>query len=98
MKPFNLKTAILLFSALFSLKAEAQSYGEIRGIIKNSSLEAVPYATIKILQGNMLVGGTQSNEEGRYSYKPLNPGSYEMVVMQPEYLTQPVNKIKIVSN
>jgi hypothetical protein len=100
MKTLNLKTttmAILL--AIVSFSAIAQGgYGEIRGIIKDKDLEPVPFATVKILQGNLLVGGTQSDAEGRYKYKPLTPGTYEMLIMEIGHQTQPVNKIVVTPN
>lgn len=99
MKTLKLKTAMLsLLFIVIGLKISAQGYGEIRGIIKNTELEPVPFATIKILQGNILIGGTQTNEVGKYSYKPLNPGSYDIVVIESGHQTQPVNKIKIIPN
>jgi hypothetical protein len=76
----------------------AQGFGEIRGLIKDDALEPVPFATVKILQGNLLIGGTQSDMDGKYHYKPLNPGVYEMIVIEAGHQTQPVNKISIVPN
>jgi hypothetical protein len=95
-----IKTAIaLVLISLNGLKACAQGgYGEIRGIIKNTDLEPVPFATVKILQGNLLVGGTQTDMDGRYKYKPLTPGSYEMVVIEPGHATQQINKIAVIPN
>ncbi|MBL7919469.1 MAG: carboxypeptidase regulatory-like domain-containing protein [Bacteroidia bacterium] len=100
MKTLNLKTAIIcLVLVVLGLNSKAQGYGEIRGIIKNSTdLEPVPFATVKILQGNLLIGGTQTDIEGRYKYKPLDPGTYDMVIMEPGHQTQPVNKIKVIPN
>jgi len=99
MKTLDLKTTLLcLVFVLFGLSNKAQGYGEIRGIIKNTDLETVPFATIKILQGKLLIGGTQSDAEGKYKYKPLDPGTYDIVVLEPGHQTQPVNKIKVIPN
>lgn len=99
MKTLNLKTTLTcLVLVVLGLTIKAQGYGEIRGIIKNMELEPVPFATIKILQGNLLIGGTQTDIEGRYKYKPLDPGTYDMVIMEPGHQTQPVNKIKVIPN
>lgn len=87
--------ALLLLSGLYSF---AQSYGEIRGTITDESKEPVPFATVKILQGNVLIGGTQTDLEGRFLYKPLNPGTYDMIVLEGGHQTQPVNKIRVVPN
>ncbi len=99
MKTLNLKTAfICLLFVAFGLNSNAQGYGEIRGIIKSTDLEPVPFATVKILQGKILIGGTQTDIEGKYKYKPLDPGTYDIVIMDPGHQTQPVNKIKVVPN
>lgn len=98
MKTLTLKTRFICICLLFSMKSFAQGYGEIRGIIKDSNLEPVPYATVKILQGTQLISGTQTDENGRYVVKPLNPGDYEMLVIEPGHVTQPVNKIKVTPN
>jgi hypothetical protein len=99
MKTTQLKTGIICFLAALYLNGSAQAgFGEIRGIIKDTELQPVPFATIKILQGNQLIGGTQSDAEGRYKYKPLTPGSYEMLVMEAAHQTQPVNKISVAPN
>lgn len=84
--------ATLVIPALLSAQI---SYGEIRGVIKNTNLEIVPYATVKILQGSQLIGGTQSDEKGNYKYKPLVPGIYDMVVMESGHATQPINKVLV---
>lgn len=99
MKTLNLKTILIcLLVVVFGLSSRAQGYGEIRGIIKNTDLEAVPFATVKILQGNTLVGGTQTDMDGKYKYKPLDPGTYDMIIIEPGHQTQPVNKIKVIPN
>jgi len=100
MKTISIKNKVIAFIfAALALNSQAQGgYGEIRGIIKNVDLEVVPYATVKILQGNLLIGGTQTDMEGHYKYKPLNPGSYEIVIMESGHQTQQVNKIKVIPN
>jgi len=94
-KSVILAIAITLFSNLI---AAQESYGEIRGIIKNADLEPVPFATIKVLQGSRLVGGAQSDERGKYHYKPLSPGNYEIIVMSLEYNTKGVKDIRVIPN
>lgn len=89
---------LLALALVTGQNALAQSYGEIRGVIKNNQQEEVPFATIKILQGTHLVGGTQANDAGEYHYKPLNPGTYEIMVMDAGHQTQPVHKISVAAN
>ncbi|MCA6437344.1 MAG: carboxypeptidase regulatory-like domain-containing protein [Bacteroidota bacterium] len=95
----NLKQILILslIGLVNSVNAQA-AYGEIRGKITNTDGKTVPFATIKIVQADLLVGGTQSDENGNYVYKPLTPGSYDMYVSDPEHQTQPIKKIKIIPN
>lgn len=93
---FNL--IVILACQLCTYGLFAQSYGEIRGYIKNNDNEAIPFATVKILQGSVLVSGAQTNENGAYSCKPLNPGTYEMVILQTEYKTQLIKNISVKPN
>jgi hypothetical protein len=100
MKTTNLKKGMIaIIFAVSSLNSAAQGgYGEIRGIVKDTEFQPVPFATVKILQGNMLIGGTQTDAEGHYKYKPLIPGSYDMVVLEAGHQIQPVNKIAVIPN
>lgn len=98
MKTIGLKIKLLALTLLSAFSNNAQSYGEIRGVVTNASKEPIPFAVVKILQGNLLVGGTQTDLEGRYQYKPLTPGTYEMIVLEPGHITQPINKIRVVPN
>lgn len=96
MKTFCL-LAIATLLASSSVTTAQISYGEIRGLIRNTHLENVPYATVKILQGNRLVGGTETDENGKYKYKPLVPGFYEVAVLEPGHLTQRINKVEVMA-
>jgi|GEM_PF-513214 len=98
-KTLNYKNVLCALYTIIALPGISQSIGEIRGIIKDKNdLQPVPFATVKILQGNQLMGGTQTDLDGRYSYKPLVPGIYEILVIEPGHITQPVNKIKVIPN
>lgn len=98
-RTLNYRTLACCFLAGLISTAMAQSAGELRGVIKDAdNLQPVPFATIKILQDKQLIGGTQTDENGRYTYKPLVPGTYELMVIESGYLSQPVNKIKVIPN
>lgn len=98
MKNLNYKKVLCALFTSIALTSFSQSIGEIRGIIKDTDLQPVPYATVRILQGKQLIGGTQTDENGRYSYKPLVPGTYELLITEAGHQTQPVNKIKVIPN
>jgi hypothetical protein len=76
----NLKhnlAAILIGISSFSALAQG-STGALKGQILNTDHEPVFGATIKILQGGSLIGGTSTDVDGMYTYKPLNAGSYDV--------------------
>jgi len=93
----NLKITIIAgLLALNSIPSFAQStYGAIKGLITNKEGEPVFGASIKITQGGALVGGTQTDENGKYTYKPLNPGTYEVVAFGMEFSTQSVTGVSV---
>ncbi len=93
----NLKqhlAAILI--GISSLSASAQgSTGTLKGQILNDTHEPVIGAIIKIIQGGSLVGGTNTDVDGMYTYKPLNAGSYDVVVSSSETQTKKVTDVRI---
>lgn len=92
----NLKQIILL--TLISLETFSQSsMGALKGQILNSDHEPVFGAVIKILQGGSLVGGTSTDPEGLYTYKPLNAGHYDVLVSSQETQTKKIINVRVSS-
>lgn len=51
--------------------------GTLKGVIKDSKTgEAIPFANVVVELGGIQVGTGQSNFNGEYQIKPINPGSY----------------------
>jgi hypothetical protein len=93
----NLKQilATVLFG-LGSLIVSAQnSSGVLKGQILNEDHEPVIGATVKILQAGSLVGGTSTDADGLYTYKPLNAGSYEILIISSETRTKKVTDVRV---
>ncbi|MES2512618.1 MAG: carboxypeptidase regulatory-like domain-containing protein [Bacteroidota bacterium] len=94
MKNLKLHVTILLLS-ISSLSFAQNSTGVIKGEILNSDHQPVFGATIKITQAGVLIGGTTTDEEGHYTYKPLNPGNYELIVSSFETQTKKITDIRV---
>jgi hypothetical protein len=77
-----------------SMALQAQN-GAIRGQILNDDHLPVFGATVKLLQGGSLVGGASTDEDGKYTIKPLNAGSYEIFVSSMETQTKHVTGVKV---
>ncbi|MBI3520791.1 MAG: carboxypeptidase regulatory-like domain-containing protein [Bacteroidetes bacterium] len=86
----------LLVIGSWSLSAQS-SMGAIKGQILNNDNEPVFGAVIKILQGGVLIGGTDTDDKGMYTYKPLNAGSYEVMVSSAETQTKRVTDVRVSS-
>ena len=67
----------------------------MKGQILNSDHEPVIGATIKILQGGSLIGGTSTDADGMYTYKPLNAGSYDVLIQSAEIQTKKITNVKV---
>jgi len=93
----NLKhnlAAILIGISSFSALAQG-STGALKGQILNTDHEPVFGATIKILQGGSLIGGTSTDVDGMYTYKPLDAGSYDVLVSSAETQSKKVTDVRV---
>lgn len=91
----NLKNQLAIVLMLFTgLTTRAQT-GAIKGQILNNDNEPVIGATIRITSGGILIGGSFTDENGKYTYKPINAGSYEIIVQSPEIQTKRMNKVEV---
>ena len=64
----------------FSVAAFAQAgAGTLKGTIKDAKTgEPIPFANVVVEVGGIQLGTGQSNFDGEYQIKPLDPGSYEV--------------------
>lgn len=88
-------TALLLIGSL-SVFSQG-SMGALKGQVLNDESLPVFGATIRILQGGALVGGTDTDENGMYTYKPLNAGSYDVLISSVETRTKKVTDVRVSS-
>lgn len=74
----------LLIAVLVSSTCQAQNSGEIKGKVFNPDNEPVPFANVYVKYGSELIGST-TDLDGRFTLKPLNPGTYNVEVSTVEY-------------
>jgi hypothetical protein len=91
----TLLLSLLLISGLFGFSQN--SMGVLKGQILNNDNEPVIGATIKILQGGFLIGGTDTDEKGLYTYKPLGAGSYDLLISSMETQTKRITDVRVSS-
>jgi len=78
---------IAFMISLGSVKAQSGS-GEIRGkVLDSKTKEGVPFANVVVLMNGVQAGLGQTDFDGVYSVKPLNPGKYDVKVIILGYQT-----------
>ena len=89
------KRLLHLFLLLFiSLSAFAQT-GTLRGIVKDTNGITLPFATVMIQKEGTEINGTQTDVNGVYTFKALNPGQYDVLVSYIGYATEKVEAVQI---
>jgi hypothetical protein len=92
------KTTLTALLVIGSLSVFSQgSMGALKGQVLNDESMPVFGATVRILQGGALVGGTDTDENGMYTYKPLNAGSYDVLISSVETRTKKVTDVRVSS-
>lgn len=94
MKQLKLISLGLLLIGSIVMKAQS---GVLKGQILNDDHQPVFGATIKILQGGALMGGTTTDMDGKYTYKPLNAGYYELIISSMETQTKRLTNVYVSS-
>ena len=90
----NFYLTLILFSAVVS-KVFAQS-GEIRGQIKElGGKDGIPFASVAAMQGGQQVIATQTDVDGNYVLKPLNPGKYDVKTTYVGYTPATTNGVLV---
>ncbi|MFT5969904.1 MAG: hypothetical protein ACI8ZO_000403 [Flavobacteriales bacterium] len=89
--------ALIIFVGAASVAA-AQS-GTLKGVVTEKSTgESIPTANVIVKQDGQVVNGTVADFDGRYTIKPLNPGTYTIEVSFIGYATQPISGVIISPN
>ncbi|HLG34487.1 MAG TPA: TonB-dependent receptor [Bacteroidia bacterium] len=84
------------FALLFCCITVAAQTGSIQGkIVDKITKEPIPFANIAAYKGGSLIGGAQTDFDGKYSIKPLDPGSYDVKATIVGYGTKEVTNVLV---
>lgn len=85
---------VAFIALLFFCFTAAAQTGSIQGkIIDKNTKEPIPFANITAYKSGSLIGGAQSDFDGKYSIKPLDPGAYDVKVTIVGYGTKEVTNV-----
>ncbi len=93
-----LLTLVIAFGSILSIHAQV-GQGSIKGVVKDGdSGEPIPFANVTLMNGSDQVIGTTTDFDGRYTLKPIPPGTYDLQVSYVGYQTKRVAGISVSSD
>ncbi len=94
-KGFPILLVIILLSS-FNFVNSQNLLGIIKGsITNNSSGEAIAFANVVLLKADSQLLGTTSDLAGKYTFKDVNPGEYQIQISSVGYQTSKTNNVKV---
>lgn len=88
----------LFILMLLGTAGTAFAQGEIYGKVTDEKGIEFGGVIIKVMQGGLLKSGTISEDNGTYSVKPLQPGTYDIEFSSSSYSTQKITGITVSLN
>lgn len=85
---------MLFLSVMLTLAGYAQT-GEVSGRVVDERGEGVPFASVAVEQDGSVIRGSQSDFDGNFLIRPINPGRYDLRVSFVGYQTELVTGIQI---
>jgi|JI10StandDraft_1071094.scaffolds.fasta_scaffold11816_9 hypothetical protein len=86
---------VIAFLGLSSLGIAQNTTGEIKGLVTDEQHAPAMGAEIKALQGGVLIKNTVADMDGKYTIKPLQPGSYEILISYAGYKVNRYAKVVV---
>ena len=91
------KVLFIFLASLISSAIFGQS-GSLKGTVKDQdSNEPIPFCNVSIQQNGNIVTGGQTDFDGNYHIKPINPGVYDVKISYVGYIPTQMNKLRIVA-
>ena len=96
------KALLFILLAFISILVNSQNTlnkSSLRGIVQDvNNKESIPFANIALYQDTLLISGTQSDIDGKYSFNNLAAGSYKIVVQNIGYQKLEIDHIVLHQN
>ncbi|MGB0248064.1 MAG: carboxypeptidase regulatory-like domain-containing protein, partial [Flavobacteriales bacterium] len=95
-----MRFATILGALLMSFSAVAQvGQGTLKGRVTDfDSKDALPFASVVLFLNGNQVAGTNTDFDGEYTIKPIQPGTYDVLVSFVGYQAKKVTGVKITAN
>src|SRR5699024_6188229 len=85
---------LLFFILLFFLTLKGSAQTSIEGrVTEESSEEPIIFGSVALYRNDVLVTGTETDENGNYAISQIDPGTYDIAVSYVGYQTKRINGI-----
>ena len=88
-------TILLILTFLFISILTAGETGKLAGKVTDDKGNPIPFANITIMDGETLVAGMMTKENGSYFIINITPGKYDVFCMRGGFRTQKITGVKI---
>ncbi|MDC3198101.1 carboxypeptidase regulatory-like domain-containing protein [bacterium] len=98
---FMLRPIAFIFAALMAVGPVAAQVGSgtLKGKIMDLDADSpLPFASVVLFLNGNQVSGTNTDFDGEYTIKPVQPGTYEVLVSFVGYQSQKITGVKITAN
>lgn len=85
----------LMLAFLFITILSAGETGKLAGKVTDDKGDSIPFANITIMDGETLVAGIMTKENGSYFIINVTPGIYDVICMRGGFRTQKITGVKI---
>ncbi len=87
--------AVLAFGPLTAQVGSGTLKGEIMDL---DASEPLPFASVVLFLNGNQVSGTNTDFDGKYTIKPIQPGTYDVLISFVGYQSQKITGVKIIAN
>lgn len=90
---------LVLMMVLAAPGAFAQATGTLKGKVTDADTgEPLPFVNVVAFQGTAQIAGTTTDFDGNYTIKPINAGTYDIVISFVGYNTQRQTGVNVTAN
>ena len=97
-----MKGFVTFFAAILLLSSAGLAQvgsGTLKGTITDfDNGEPLPFASVVLFLNGNQVSGTNTDFDGKYTIKPISPGTYDVLISFVGYQAKKITGVKIVAN
>lgn len=94
----TLKLLAVVICIISMNTSQAQQTGIIKGTLNDEKGKNMPFVTIALMEDSTIIEGTNTDDNGDFTFKQLTPGFYNLQFSFIGYKTKKINAIEVSAN